>query len=217
MQDHKFTNRAGMITRAKYRIVHLLAAIFVIACAGFGYPQGSQSNAGLHKQVPLSSSRLPLKFPWAGGLNSCQFCAIDLNLDGINDLLVFDRHGNRRLTFINHGTSNTIDYTFEPGFSAGLPDLHDWVITADYNRDGRMDIFTYGMGGVRVYENISDSSLKFRLVTGMLESFYYTGKVGILVTSVDYPALADIDGDGDLDLLTFFGLGSYVEYHKNLS
>jgi len=34
---------------------------------------------------------------------------------------------------------------------------------------------------------------------------------------VIYPAMADIDNDGDLDLLTFFGLGSYVEYHKNLS
>jgi hypothetical protein len=55
------------------------------------------------------------------------------------------------------------------------------------------------------------------LVTNLLESYYYTGYVGILVTSVDYPAIADIDGDGDLDLLTFFGLGSYVEYHKNLS
>jgi hypothetical protein len=167
--------------------------------------------------IAQPGSNYLLKFPWAGGLNSCQFCAIDLNADGINDLLIFDRHGNRRLTFINHGTPNTVDYTFSPEYSLPLPDLHDWVITADYNNDGKMDIFTYGMGGVRVFENISDTILKFKLVTDLLESFYYTGKVGILVTSVDFPALADIDGDGDLDLLTFFGLGSYVEYHKNLS
>ena len=168
-----------------------------------------------HAQNPASN--LPLKFPWAGGLNSCQFCAIDLNSDGTNDLLIFDRQGNRRLTFINHGTPNTVDYSFAPEYALKLPELHDWVITADYNCDGRMDIFTYGMGGVRVFENISDTILKFRMVTDLLESFYYTGKVGILVTSVDYPTLSDIDNDGDLDLLTFFGLGSYVEYHKNLS
>ena len=167
--------------------------------------------------ITQNGSAAQLKFPWAGGLNSCQFCAIDLNFDGIKDLLVFDRHGNRKLTFINHGTPNMVDYTFAPEFSAKLPDLHDWVITADYNCDGKMDIFTYGMGGVRVFKNISDTALKFSLVTDLLESFYYTGKVGILVTSVDYPAIADIDGDGDLDLLTFFGLGSYVEYHRNLS
>ena len=166
---------------------------------------------------PQPATHFPLKFPWAGGLNSCQFCAIDLNADGVNDLLIFDRHGNRKLTYINKGTSNVIDYTFAPALARQLPELHDWVITADYNCDGKMDIFTYGFGGVRVFENISDTVLKFKLITDLLESYYYTGKVGILVTSVDYPALADIDSDGDLDLLTFFGLGSYVEYHKNLS
>jgi hypothetical protein len=179
---------------------------------------GNTRSPGTHPAgIPDPATGLSLKFPWAGGLNSCQFCAIDLNSDGIDDLLIFDRHGNRKLTFINQGTPNTISYTFEPSMALQLPDLHDWVITADYNCDGKMDIFTYGMGGVRVYENISDTALKFRLITDLLESFYYTGKVGILVTSVDYPALADLDSDGDLDLLTFFGFGSYVEYHKNLS
>ncbi|MEI7981182.1 MAG: T9SS type A sorting domain-containing protein [Bacteroidota bacterium] len=168
----------------------------------------------LHPATPNVSDLL---FPWAGGLNSCQFCALDLNQDGIGDLLIFDRHGNRKLTFINHGMPGSMDYTYAPQYAGKLPPLHDWVITADFNCDGKMDLFTYGFGGVRVFQNISDTTLKFKLLTDLLESYYYTGKVGILVTSVDYPALADIDGDGDLDLLTFFGLGSYVEYHKNLS
>ncbi len=160
---------------------------------------------------------MQLKYPWAGGLNSCQFCPIDLNLDGILDLLIFDRHGNRKLTLINHGTPNTVDYTYAPEYAAKIPEMHDWVITADYDCDGRMDLLTYGMGGIRVFRNISGKALTFSLVTDLLESFYYNGYVGILVTSVDYPAIADIDGDGDLDILTFFGLGSFVEYHKNLS
>lgn len=162
-------------------------------------------------------SSVTLKFPWAGGLNACQFCPIELNGDGLQDLLVFDRHGNRKLTFINHGTADKIDYTWQPEYAEQLPDMHDWVLTADYNCDGKMDIFTYGYGGVRVFKNISGSTPEFTLVTDLLTSFYYIGKVGILVTSVDYPALADIDNDGDLDLLTFFGLGSYLEYHQNLS
>jgi len=168
----------------------------------------------LHGQEILSGS---LKFGWAGGLNAPQFNAIDLNLDGIKDLLVFDRHGNRKLTFINHGTPDTVDYTYNPEFALKFPDLHDWVILADYNCDGKEDIFTYSNGGARVFKNVSDTSLKFSLVTDLLTSFYYNSYVGILLTPVDYPALADIDGDGDLDLLSFFGLGSYVEYHKNLS
>lgn len=165
---------------------------------------------------PLALSA-QLTLPYSGGFNSCQFCEIDLNLDGTSDLLVFDRHGNRRLTLINQGTPNTIDYTLEPQYALQLPVFHDWVMTADYNCDGRMDIFTYGNGGIMVYRNESVTGLKFTLVTSLLESYYYTSYVGILVTSVDYPAISDIDGDGDLDILTFFGLGSYLEYHKNLS
>jgi hypothetical protein len=173
---------------------------------------GRESN--IHSEL---KSGMQLKYPWAGGLNSCQFCPIDLNLDGTMDLLIFDRHGNRKLPMINHGTPNTVDYSYAPEYAAKMPEMHDWVMTADYDCDGKMDLLTYGMGGIRVFKNISDTVLTFRLVTNLLESFYYNGYVGILVTSVDYPAIADIDGDGDMDILTFFGLGSFVEYHKNLS
>ena len=165
----------------------------------------------------LSTTNTSLSYPWTGGFNACQFCEIDLNLDGISDLLIFDRHGNRRITMINLGKADTTDYFYDPDYALQLPSLGEWVITADYNCDGRMDIFTYENGGIRVFRNESVSTLKFTLVTNLLESFYYTSYIGILVTSVDYPAITDIDGDGDLDLLTFFGLGSYVEYHKNLS
>lgn len=157
------------------------------------------------------------KFPWAGGLNSCQFGSIDIDLDGLNDIVIFDRHGNRIIPFLNTGTRENPDYTFHPEFSVRFPDLHDWVIFCDFNCDGKMDIFTYSLGGIRVFVNESNTRLSFHLVTDLLLSYYYSGYVGILVTQGDYPALSDIDNDGDLDLLTFFGLGSYVEYHKNLS
>jgi hypothetical protein len=160
---------------------------------------------------------VPLQFPWAGGMNSCQFCPIDINLDGKSDLLIFDRFGNRILPFINEGSQGEVKYSFHPEYASLFPDLQEWVIFADYNCDGKQDIFTYLNGGVRVFKNISDTSLKFQLITNQLTSYYYTGKVGIFLTNVDYPAIADIDNDGDLDLLTFFGLGSYLEYHKNLS
>lgn len=164
-----------------------------------------------HPSSAQSATALP--YPWAGGLNSCQFCSIDINLDGVHDLLVFDRHGNRILPYLQTGWG----FRPAPEFATRFPDLHDWVIAADYNCDGKADLFTYGLGGSRVFENVSDTILKFRPVTDMLKSYYYSGYIGILLTPVDYPAIADIDGDGDLDLLTFFGLGSYVEYHKNLS
>lgn len=169
---------------------------------------------------PVSAQTLSLSsgaLPWTGGMNAVQFCELDLNRDGIMDLLAFDRHGNRIIPLIYHGMSGSSMYIPDTTYISHLPELHDWVLTADYNCDGLMDLFTYGLGGIRVFRNISDNDLRFEPVTNMITSWYYSGYIGILVTPVDYPAIADIDGDGDLDLLTFFGLGSFVEYHKNLS
>jgi len=159
-------------------------------------------------------------YPWAGGMNSMQFGALDLNMDGIKDLVAFDREGNRKLCFINEGIPNTIDYTFQPGYAALLPELYDWAIFTDYNMDGKNDIFTYspGYASMMVYQNISDESLNFkRVVYPYLTSYQGGGYVNIYVTYADYPGISDVDNDGDLDILTFWGLGSFVEMHKNLS
>ena len=39
----------------------------------------------------------------------------------------------------------------------------------------------------------------------------------LYVSSVDLPAIVDVDNDGDLDILTFIISGSTVEYHRNRS
>jgi len=142
---------------------------------------------------------------------------MDINLDGIDDLLVFDRHGNRILPFIVSG-SMTAKLRFAPEYAALFPPIEHWMQAVDYNSDGKKDIFTYTTGGIKVYLNDSKSTLKFTQVTNpFLFSLQGTTLTNILVTYADYPAIADVDGDGDMDVLTFWGLGSFVEYHKNTS
>jgi len=161
-----------------------------------------------------------LSNPWAGGLNACQFGEIDLDYDGINDLVIFDRNGNRVLTYKNQAVAGEISYIFAPELSLKLPELDDWVIFADYNSDGLNDIFAYsaGFAGIKVYKNTGNPQEPFKLVVyPFLTSYQGLGYVNILVTYADYPAIIDIDNDGDLDLLTFWGLGSFVELHLNES
>jgi len=184
-------------------IWHLLNLIAIILSAGI-----------LHGQT-ISTGDDYLKYPWAGGMNSCQFAMIDMDLDGNKDPLVFDRHGNRLLPFVYLPDQG--DYRFRPDLFRYFPEMHDWMVLKDYNYDGREDIFTYENGGIRVFRNISEEHLRFELVTNQLQSYYFSGYVNLFLTSVDYPAIEDVDLDGDLDILTFFGLGSYVQYHKNLS
>ena len=165
----------------------------------------------------INGSNDTLKFPFAGGMNSCQFANIDINLDGTDDLLVFDRHGYRILPFLVVPASPP-KLKYAPEFASLFPALEHWVQTADYNHDGKKDLFTYTTGGIKVFRNDSKNTLKFTQVTHpFLRSKQGTTLTNILVTYADYPGIADLDGDGDLDILTFWGLGSFVEYHRNTS
>ncbi|MDO9257592.1 MAG: FG-GAP-like repeat-containing protein [Bacteroidales bacterium] len=165
----------------------------------------------------INESSDTLLYPFAGGLNSCQVMNIDMNLDGIADVLVFDRHGNRILPFIV-SASPSGKLLFNPELASLFPPIEQWMQAIDYNQDGKKDIFTYTTGGVKVYCNESESELKFTQVTKpFLYSLQGTTLTNILVTYADYPVIADVDGDGDTDLLTFWGLGSFVEYHRNTS
>ena len=172
--------------------------------------------------IEVKESAIKLKYPWAGGLNSCEFSEIDLDLDGIKDLFVFDKTGNKITTFLNKGTPGTLDYVLAPEYRDKFPFMREWALLADYNCDGKADIFTFSdfcNCGIAVYKNVSTlaNGLQFSIVTEKLLSNYVPNSFNLYVSPVDIPAIADIDNDGDLDILTFQISGSYVEYHKNLS
>lgn len=162
--------------------------------------------------------------PWAGGLNFIQMSSIDLDQDGRKDLFLFDRTGNKIRTFINNGTAGVPDYTYAPQYESRFPLLQEWALLADYDQDGKEDIFSYSTvgGGFDVYRNISTVStgLQFQLIRTQVKSMYNppsTSLTNLYVSSVDVPAITDIDNDGDLDVVTFAITGTYMEYHKNLS
>lgn len=170
---------------------------------------------------PLTLNPSPLNSPWTGGLNACQFGRMDLDQDGQKDLLVFDRHGNRLLCFINKGGYGAIDYQYTTEYDEFFPRLNDWAVFADYDGDGLEDIFTYSKGwaGIKVYRNVStDEGIDFQMVKyPYLSSLQGGGEVNILATDADYPAIVDLDGDGDLDILTFGVMGNFLEKHLNFS
>ena len=169
--------------------------------------------------IPVTINSSALDFPWAGGLNYSQFSNIDLNFDGNNDLFIFDRTGNKTLTFLHSGVTGVTDFQYAPEYEALFPNMTNWALLVDYNCDGLPDIFTNSPGGIRIFKNTSSIStgISFVMVENLLYSYFYSGMVNLYVSSVDLPAITDIDNDGDIDILTFGLVGSKLEYHKNLS
>ncbi len=218
---HTFVNNTLQIPHPYMKALtnfFLLAFLFFIAIP-ITYCQ-IQYDYGFKKDFSVSTSDQsgnPLVYAWAGGMNSCHFSELDLNLDGINDMVVFDKTGNKILTFINNNLPDSVSYSYDAYYQKFFPALNGWAHFIDYNNDQKNDIFTYVPGGIAVYKNISDTILKFQLMYPMLNSDMGSSSSNIMVTNDDYPAIQDLDGDGDLDILVFFGLGTFLEMHQNLS
>jgi hypothetical protein len=85
---------------------------------------------------------VPLTNPFAGGLKAPQFSNIDFNMDGKNDLFVFDRNGDIILPFVKTGLPGQPTYAYTPEIANWFPRLESWALIRDYNKDNVPDIFS---------------------------------------------------------------------------
>lgn len=169
--------------------------------------------------VPVEISGRPLAMPWAGGLNSAQVNTLDLTGDGLEDVVIFDRTSNKIHTFVRTATGYRYDPQYEDQFP---PEVSQWMLLRDFNCDGRKDIFTSDPFGMRVFVNITPPGgpLRWREFNpGMpLLTVGFSGTINLQVSALDMPAIEDIDGDGDLDILNLRFVGANtIEWHRNLS
>ena len=161
--------------------------------------------------VPVSINGQNLERAWEGGLNAAQFQTMDLNNDGNPDLVIYNRISRDLSTYLS--INNT--YVWQPEFALSFPeDVTGWLILKDYDCDGKKDLFTSTTLGIKVYRNISTNT---EILWEEASSFLtFDSGTNIQVNASDIPGIADINGDGALDILTYrFGTSSTVDYFQN--
>ncbi|MEX2232033.1 MAG: T9SS type A sorting domain-containing protein [Cyclobacteriaceae bacterium] len=203
--------------------------IRVVCFLGFLLPLASQAQFTyfLDQSIPVQDLQgVNLAHPWTGGLNAAEFNTMDLNGDGADDLVLFDRMGGKVITFVSADNQYVPAPEFENLFPA---DVTNWLLLRDYNCDGRKDIFTGDALGIKVYKNTTPDGEYLQWEQHLFATGFPGPKSGVLLTQGsnnkvnlqlqpdDLPAIGDVDGDGDLDILNIRYAGHTVEFHQNLS
>jgi hypothetical protein len=195
-------------------LLFLMLALHLLVKGQTSVPFSFQQAFDVPVEMP---NNLLLPNPWSGGFNAPQLQEVDFDRDGVKEILILDRSGNRLSVFetLNNRQSWVCNYVF----TKQIPNLRDWFLVRDYNADGIEDIFCSNYSGIAVYRGyVNENNLiAFEQVSELLYSTYFQSPLNLYVSRADIPAIADLDGDGDLDVLTFYILGTCIEYHRNMS
>jgi len=187
--------------------------ILVLIFLWFTTPALAQKIVELDQRKSIRVNEQVLSNGFSLGINSAQIQTIDLTGDGKEEWVVWDINSRQLQVFEKVGEQ----FRIRPELSYFFPsDVSGFLVLADYDRDGRKDLFTSTALGVKAYRNNSSGSqISWALAQNFLR---LEGANNISANNLDTPLLQDLDGDGDLDLLLFnFAVGDYLEYYRNTS
>ncbi len=163
------------------------------------------------KSLRVGGQNIPI--PFSQGINSAQIQTIDLTNDGVDEWVIWDINSRQLQVFEKSGES----FSLRPELSYFFPsDINGFLVLADFDQDGKKDLFTSTPLGVKAYRNTSQGvQISWTLAQNFLR---LDGANNIPVNNLDTPLLQDVDGDGDLDLIIFnFAQGDFLEFFRNTS
>lgn len=207
-----------MSTFSINKLVTVTIFIFIFSCS----ESFSQFNFVYNDSIQVIKNNDTISLAWSGGLNHPQFSTIDLNFDGIEELVAFEPDNNFVHVYKRSIKNGKVIYKYWYGAEKLFPStINTKLKLVDYDGDGRKDLFTYFPGGLTVYRNISNSNtgIQWQLVANPIMTFdtYSNAYTNLFNAAQEFPAIYDIDGDGDMDIMTFSMHVKRIVWNKNLS
>lgn len=198
--------------------------ILFILCNSL-YAQNKLSYTPSYLPVFVDKSGDTLSKALLGGLNQPQFQAMDLNNDGKKDLVVHDRSGGQILPFLNLGNGDITKFKYAPEFVSVFPKMGDvWFMLVDYDKDGKEDLWTKLQNKTVLYRNVTQSGDKkasFFLTSEALMAYnFMSPPLDSSIIAIDFfniPAIADVDGDGDIDIFSYQANEGNLLLYRNMT
>jgi len=176
--------------------------------------------------IPVIHGNRQLINPFTGGMNSCIVNQMDLNNDGIKDLVVVQVVGsaaNRIQTYLQKSNG---DYIYAPRFEAFFPKNGNYVFSMhDLNEDKLDDLIlqTENYFLIHYTKRLNDSVFQFDFYDSIEFTSYdpLIGRQQIISLNKYLPVFEDLDSDGDVDIVyvnrSGNGLWHYKNYKKELA
>jgi|GEM_PF-2085860 len=216
----------------KSKNIHIFI-LFLTLIFGSTLKGQSPLNYYTSQGVKVSQGGNALKNPWTGGYNNGQMASLDVNNDGLDDLILFDTDFNDIQVYRKESNGT---FSFDAYLSRKLPLMRNLMRVADLNSDGKPDLFTESETyTLKIYLNVTepaDSIIQFApqgVYSGVTDEYtiYYrtrlvdtsepwVGMSPLGIESSDIPHIGDIDGDGDIDILKFDGTYNSYTLFKDM-
>jgi hypothetical protein len=178
------------------------------------FPQAfSQTVFKMDQEKSIQVNGAPVSIPFSQGINSAQIQNIDLTGDGIEEWVTWDVNSGQLQVFGKDGET----FRILPELAYYFPaDISGFLVLADFDADGKKDLFTSTPLGIKAYRNTSQGS---QVSWALAQNFLKLDEANnIPANNLDTPLLQDLDGDGDLDLVLFnFAQGDFLEFFRNTS
>lgn len=132
----------------------------------------------------------------------------DLDADGDQDMVIGSTSGSP-LFLRNNGTANAPVFVTEMAVLQGVDPLDaEMGVFFDLDADGDLDLIAGGFTGLNLFVNIGTAQVpNFEKADGFFN--------GLNTGSLPVPAVADLDADGDGDLIAGFSESGLIRFYTN--